>query len=223
MPVDRQHAHTASNKRRDLEKTEAPIQCLHILFLFPQILSTTITSVFFKLASWHDLWINSGNEALRLFLSHFSPQQSPSLVFFHQSRVKLKLNSEWEDSLNSTRRFTTWMSEMNLQRRFTTAVDSVVLVFSLLFFLMPSCFIPVEWIPDLGLMDWPIKNWLNNTAKERIKELIGQCIKKKVCMNCTVSALYMLVNDNPCWVCEVDRNAIMLFNSKTSLLPRISP
>lgn len=33
-------------------------------------------------------------------------------------------------------------------------LSSVALVFSLLCFMVPSCFIPVERIPNLGLMDW---------------------------------------------------------------------
>lgn len=78
-----------------------------------------------------------------------------------------------------------------------------MLVLSLLCFLMPSCFIPVEWISSLGLMDWPTLKWLS-TANKQIKELIRQCIKKKKSVQQSVNELYrrwivvyMLVNVYP--------------------------
>lgn len=49
-----------------------------------------------------------------------------------------------------------WMNDVSPQRCFffpPQQSSSVVLVFGLLCFMMPSCFIPVEWIPNLGLMD----------------------------------------------------------------------
>lgn len=128
-----------------------------------------------------------------------APQQCPNYPLEAHCRSEDVLLRPSRFSFILTRHPKTWNNSMN----FLTAdfyhkrLSSVVLVFSLLCFSMPSCFIPVEWIPNLGLIDWSIYKWLA-TAKKRLKELFRQCIKKKnnqwERMKCTGEEL---------WVCKV--------------------
>lgn len=106
------------------------------------------------------------------------------------------------DSLISARHFTTWMNEMNLQRHSTTAVE-----FSCACVRPPVLFDAFMFHPS-GMDTQPGADGLTNfkkrlnTANKQIKELIGQCIKKKTMSVYELygrrTVLYMLGNDYTC-------------------------
>lgn len=148
VDASRQHTHTASNKR--LSKRNQTLFHCHAYFI-----SVGTVSVFFCRLPFEFILLLNG------FVSHFTfhssldpqiwekPSDEPLLrnkLCFYESIVKLKLTCKPEGWSAVESLILTW--------HFTTAEISVVLVFSLLCFLMPSCFITVDWIPSLELLDF---------------------------------------------------------------------